>query len=159
MIMAMADDTTFSCADCPVGAAAARSGDGCPFARERRDRGDLVCAAGDAATTIWFVARGTVVLARSTAGALHVDRARAVRRRGDFVGLEALVRPTYQDSARVTAPAILCRAGVATIDRWLGPAGTPARMALAQTLRTACDEPPRASRLDGTAHDPLAGWL
>jgi len=159
MMKAMTEDATIHCAECPVAAAAAGNGGACPFIRRPRDRGDLVCTAGEPALTIWFVARGAVVLSRTGAGEMHVDRARAVRRCGDFVGLEALVRPTYLDSARVTAPAILCGAGAAAIDRWLGPEGTPARMALAQTLRTACEEPPRASRLDGTALVRVAGWL
>jgi len=150
------DGSEVSCDRCPVRAAARSLGGDCPFVDRPRQRGDHVCTEGEPASRVWFVKRGLVVLTRAGAGPEHP---RTVRRSGTFVGLEALVRRTYVESARVVTPAILCGAPVARIDEWLGPAGTPARMALEQTLRAVCDETPRAASADGSALERVARWL
>jgi CRP-like cAMP-binding protein len=144
------------CRTCRVGAAAQASGERCPFVTEVRRRGDAVCSAGEPAHHVWLVQRGAVVLTRPGGGR---EQARTVRRDGTFVGLEALVRPTYVESARATTAVRLCRAPVGAVDRWLGPPGTPARVALEQTLRAACDDEPRAASADGSAVARVARWL
>ena len=112
---------------------------------------------GGPAHTVWFVKRGTVVLSRT--GADGVERARVVHGPGTFVGLEALVQPTYADSVRTAGPAILCGIGRAGLDTWLGPRGTPARMALERTLLADASQRPRAAAADGTALQRVARWL
>jgi CRP-like cAMP-binding protein len=143
------------CGGCAIRGALA-SGGSCPFTTETRRRGDAVCTAGEPAENVWLVQRGAVVLTRPGDGG---DQPRTVRRGGTFVGLEALVRPTYLESARATTSALLCRAPVDQVDRWLGPPGTPARVALEQTLRAACDDTPRAAAADGSAVVRVARWL
>jgi len=147
-----------SCAACPAGrAAGVGRGGRCLLVDRRRDRDDVVCLEGYAADTIWFVKKGTVLVSR--AGADGIDRPRAVRGPGTFVGLEALIRPTYADSARTTEPSILCGASRDDFDAWLGPAGTPARMALEQTLLATTADPSRAASADGSAIRRVARWL
>jgi CRP-like cAMP-binding protein len=132
------------------------AGGTCPFEEAFVDRGAEVCVAGQPATHVWFVKRGALVLARGQPGA---DRVSAVRRSGSFVGLEALIGPTYVETARVTSPAILCGARLEVIDAWLGPPGAPARVALTQTLRAMYDVAPRAASPDGSAQQRVARWL
>ena len=80
-----------SCSSCPCGkAAGVRYGGRCPLVDRKRGRDELLALEGDAAQTVWFIKRGTVVLSRSAADG--VDRPRAVRGPGSFVGLEALIR-------------------------------------------------------------------
>jgi CRP-like cAMP-binding protein len=130
----------------------------CPFDDQEHAKGDYLFHEGDAAEQVWFIKRGTVVLHRSS-GDEGDARARAVRRPGSFVGLEALVRPRYLDSARTSEPTTACRASKRTIDEWLGAPGTPARTALEQVLLTEAEEPQRAASPDGTATRRVARWI
>ena len=130
----------------------------CPFTEETHARGAYLCREGDAAQRMWFIRRGTVVLTRAS-GDEADTRARGVRRPGSFVGLEALVRARYRDSARTTEPTLACRATLATVDDWLGAPGTPARTALEQVLRTEVEEPQQAASPDGTAVERVARWI
>ena len=116
----------------------------------------MVYLEGYAAHTIWFVKRGTVLLSR--AGDDGADHPRLVRGPGTFIGLEALIRPTYADSARTTVPTILCGTSREAFDAWLG-AGTPARMALEQVLHATIADPPRGASADGPATRRVARWL
>jgi CRP-like cAMP-binding protein len=97
-----------------------------------------------------------VLLSRGVDGA---DRPRAIRGPGAFVGLEALVRSTYADTARTSEPSVLCAISRDDLDRWFGPAGTPARMALEQTVQVAAEEPVRSAAIDGSAPQRVARWL
>jgi CRP-like cAMP-binding protein len=147
-----------SCSSCPCGrAAGVPFGGRCPLVDRRRGRDELICLEGQPATTVWFVKRGAVLLSRG--GADGVDRTHAVRGPGAFVGLEALVRGTYADTARASEPSVLCGIARGDLDRWFGPAGTPARMALEQTLHVAAEEPLRPAAVDGSAPQRVARWL
>jgi len=146
-----------SCSSCPCGrAAGVPFGGRCPLVDRRRGRDELVCLEGEPASTVWFVKRGAVLLSRGGVGA---DRPRAIRGPGAFVGLEALVRSTYADSARTSEPSVLCAITRDDVDRWFGPTGTPARMALEQTLRVAAEDPIRPAAVDGSASQRVARWL
>lgn len=143
------------CETCPVGKA---SGPGrCPFSDRRWQPGELVQLEGAPADSVGFVMRGAVVLARATdAGGEIVHAVRSV---GDFIGLEALVRPTYLDTARAITTTTVCRAPREVVGDWLGAEGTPARLALEQTLRTSSADIPRGARPDGRAVARVARWI
>ncbi|MCA9677191.1 MAG: Crp/Fnr family transcriptional regulator [Kofleriaceae bacterium] len=156
--MPASDDRITSCCSCPCGSAAGvRYGGRCPLIDRKRRRDEAICLEGEPAHTVWFVKRGAVLLSRS--GADGVERPRAVRSAGTFVGLEALVQGTYADSVRATEPTVLCGATRDTIDTWLGPVGTPARMALEQVLRATTHDAPRGAGVDGSATQRVARWL
>lgn len=147
-----------SCSTCPCGrAAGVRFGGRCPLVDRRRLRGETICLEGEPAHSIWFVKRGAVLLSR--AGTDGVERPRTVRGPGAFVGLEALVLGCYADTARCTEPSVLCGASRETFESWIGPAGTPARMALEQTLLATCGEVPRAASSDGSSTQRVARWI
>jgi len=147
-----------SCSSCPCGqAAGVRFGGRCPLVDRKRRPDETLYLEGDTVSSVWFVKRGTVVLSR--AGEDGVEHPHAVRGPGTFVGLEALVRPTYADTARTTEPTVLCGISRASVDTWFGPRGTPARMALEVTLTTTSTAPPRAAAADGTSVQRVARWL
>lgn len=149
-----------SCLTCPVGrSSAVGQGGRCPFVTRTRHRGEFIYFEGEPASCVWFVKRGTVVLARTLGGAAEEESARAIRSAGSFVGLEALVRPAYIDTARATTEVTLCAAARDAVDQWLGPAGSPARVALEQVLDTLCADAPRAASPDGNAVRRVARWL
>lgn len=134
-----------------------RYGGRCPLVDRRRGKDELIALEGEPAHTVWFVKRGTLVLSRS--GPDGEERPRLVRGPGSFVGLEALVRPTYADTVRTTEPAVLCGISREAIDAWFGPRGTPVRMALEQTMAADAGDRPRAAAADGTATQRVARWL
>ncbi len=105
---------------------------------------------------VWFVKRGTVLLSRRCGSK---ELARSLRRAGEFIGTEALVRARYADSARTIEPAVLCGIAIDDLDRWVGPVGTPARMMLEQTLLTSATELPRGAGADGSALQRVARWV
>lgn len=147
-----------SCSSCPCGqAAGVRYGGRCPLVDRKRRRDETLALEGQPIQTVWFIKRGTVVLSRC--GPDGVDRPRLVRGPGSFIGLEVLVRPTYADSVRTTEPTIVCGISRDGLDAWLGPKGTPARMALEQTLVATADDRPRAAGADGTALERVARWI
>jgi CRP-like cAMP-binding protein len=159
MIPVMSPPSSRICGDCPV-AQCGRDADGaCLFVERHQPRGALVCIEGTPATHVWLIKRGAVLLSRSGDDTAAARGPHAVRRAGAFVGLEALIRPTYRETARVTAPSVLCGATLDVVDRWLGPPGSPPRVALEQTLRATCDDLPRAASPDGTARQRVARWL
>jgi CRP/FNR family transcriptional regulator len=158
LTIVMCDPAITSCATCPCGnAAAVRFGGRCPLIDRRRGAGEVVCLEGEPGQTVWFVKRGAVLLWRS--GPDGVERPRAQRTPGDFVGLEVLVTGAYADTARTTEPTTLCTASRDTIDRWLGTPGSPARMALEQVLLATSRDVPRAAAPDGPATTRVARWL
>jgi CRP-like cAMP-binding protein len=149
-----------SCATCPVGrASGVGRGGHCPLVDRTRPAGEWIYVEGEPAGTIWFVKRGTLVLSRALRDDASRESPLGVRGEGAFLGLEALVRPTYTDTARALTEVKLCGASRDVFDAWLGPPGTPARTALEQTLEHACAEPPRAAGPDGTALRRVARWL
>lgn len=147
-----------SCSTCPCGkASGVRFGGRCPLVDRRRLRGETVCLEGEPAHSVWFVKRGAVLLSRASSEG--VDRPRAVRGPGSFIGLEALVLGRYADTARCTEPSVLCGASRETFESWIGPAGTPARMALEQLLLATTADVPRAASADGSSTQRVARWI
>lgn len=147
-----------SCSSCPCGqAAAVRWGGRCPLIDRKRARDETLALEGQPIETVWFLKRGTVVFSRL--GPDGVERPRLVRGPGTFIGLEVLVRSTHADTVRTTEPTIVCGIGRESLDAWIGPRGTPARMALEQTLLATADDRPRAAGADGTALERVARWI
>lgn len=134
-----------------------RWGGRCPLVDRKRERGETLALEGQPIETVWFLKRGTVVFSRT--GPDGDERPRLVRGPGSFIGLEVLVRPTHADTVRTTEPAIVCGISRDSLDAWLGPQGTPARMALEQTLLATVDDRPRAAGADGNAVERVARWI
>lgn len=147
-----------SCASCPCGQAAGeRFGGRCPLIDRKRRAGELLYLEGEAVGSMWFVKRGLVVLSRS--GADGVEHPHAIRGPGSFIGLEGLVQATYADTARTSAPSVLCGLRKEGVDAWFGPRGTPVRMALECTLTASSAAPPRTAGSDGTSVQRVARWI
>jgi CRP-like cAMP-binding protein len=160
MRLPIMNEAITSCVMCPVGrSSGVGHGGHCPFIDRARQAGEFLYFEGEPATTVWFVKRGTVLLSRATREDGGGDGARAVRRDGHFLGLEALIAPTYVDSARAVTAVKLCGAPIETVDSWLGGRDAPARMALEQTCRMMYTEAPRAAGPDGNAVRRVARWL
>jgi CRP-like cAMP-binding protein len=142
-----------SCADCPIGrAAGVDEGQACPFVARRHAPRRTLYLEGDSAGSVWFVRSGAVVLYRSIGDS---DAVQAVRWPGSLVGLEALARPTYLDSARLAGAATLCGASRDVVATWLGPE-TPARALLVHVLGQLAGDGPRPT---GSARSRIARWL
>ncbi|MFH0902924.1 MAG: Crp/Fnr family transcriptional regulator [Pseudomonadota bacterium] len=153
-------DQGVTCLTCPIGISAGISRGGrCPFVDRPRSAGEYLYFEGEPAVSIWFIKRGTVVLARSVSGVEEEESACGIRRTGDFLGLEALIRPGYLFTARTTSESRLCGASLEIVSLWLGPPDSPARVALDQVLRTLCTDSPRAASPDGSAVHRVARWL
>ena len=150
-------DPVESCASCPVGrAAGVRFGGRCPLVNRKHEGPECLYVEGEPVHHVWFVKRGAVMLSRTDG---ESDSPHAVRGPGAFVGLEALIAPTYGDTARIEGTAILCGGARDELDTWLGPAGLPARMALEQVLHAAQADRVRGAAADGTADNRVARWL
>lgn len=149
-----------SCFSCPVGrAAGVGQGGRCVFVDRHRGRSEYVYIEGEAAEHVWFVKRGQVVLTQSAGDTNRDAGARAIRGPGAFLGLEALVRHTYLDTARALTDVTLCGAARADVDAWLGPSEAPARAALQQVLLTMCGDIPRGASADGSSVVRVARWI
>lgn len=147
------------CSECVVGKVTGAVAGRCHFATRQVARDEIIFEQGQPADAIWVIKDGTVLLSRASSVDGTSVRAHAIRKPGDLIGLEGLIRPTYADQARAITPLTLCGARREHIDRWLGPPGTPARAVLEQTVRMMSGDPPRAAGSDGSAVRRLARWL
>lgn len=148
------------CHECGLGAASGLGAGGfCPFIERTHADGEIIYREGESVRHIWFIKRGAMVLHRKRGNEREPGRVRTVRFVGGFVGMEALISPTYIDTARTAGQTSVCIATVDGFEQWLGPKGTPARMALESTVQSMiADLPPRAAA-DGSAAQRVAGWL
>jgi CRP-like cAMP-binding protein len=128
-----------------------------PSLERHTPRGAHVYLEGEAASRVWYLRRGCVVLVRAASDDGR-EAPHAVRRAGSLLGLEALVRDTYLDSARVTADALLCSVSREAMDEWLQEP-MALRAVLAHVLTTGSADVPRACRSEGTAVERVARWL
>lgn len=148
-----------SCCQCPVGTAEHGNDQGCPFIDRARRAGELIYLQSDAASRVWFVKSGTVLLARHGGDDLGEGRIRAVRFAGSFIGLEALIGGNYADTARACSDTVLCGITRGKLDVWLGPTESPARRILELSVRTNKNELPRQAQTDGSAVERVANWI
>jgi len=148
-----------SCVSCPVGCASdVELGERCPMTDHRWKAGTTLFGAGDAAGNVWFVRKGTVVLMKhEPAGAEGI--AWAVRGPGTFLGLEALVRETYTDSARAITDVTACGTSLRGLESWLDGKERAARTVLRCALEAQVTDAPRRASADGSAVRRVAEWL
>lgn len=138
-----------SCARCPI---AHVSNTKCPFHPRQRDRGDVLCSEGTPADRVWLVKQGLVVLSRSPRhGAAAV--AWTVRRPASFVGLEAIVGPTYRDTATCATSTVTCSVPLEAMNRLLADG---ARTVLEHVVTVCTDD---ARVWTGSAATRVASWL
>jgi CRP-like cAMP-binding protein len=125
----------------------------------RRPAGALLYAAGDIAEKIFFVKHGNVLLSRDAGDAGTSSVAWAVRRSGSLVGVEALVRATYLDTARAVTDVVVCVATREHMEAWLRTRAPAARSVLDCVLLAVCADAPRRAGADGNARQRVAAWL
>lgn len=146
-----------ACAFCPVGAASHVSEGGqCPMVDRRKAAGSCLYLGGAPADTIYFVKHGAVALTRAAGdgeGSPH-----AVRRAGSFLGLEAILQPTYLDSARAITDVTVCATSRAQMLGWLDRMGT-ARVVLDSVLHAIAGDNTGRAQTDGNAPQRVARWL
>ena len=148
-----------SCMLCPVGAASGvGSGGVCPMVDRRRPAGTCLFVAGEPADTIHYVKHGAVALARASGDKHGEGTPHAIRRSGSLLGVEALVRDTYLDTARSVTEVTVCAAGRTDMLAWLTRGGA-ARALLDVVLRAWCSDNPRRATADGSAPQRVAEWL
>lgn len=144
-----------ACMLCPIGAAAHRDGSKpCPMVDRRRGAETFLYLRGTPADAVYYLKHGAVALTREAGeGAPH-----AVRRAGMLLGLEAINRATYVDSARAISDVTVCVMGRAPLLAWLDRSGA-ARVVLDIAVDTLhADHLPRA-RIEGSALRRVARWL
>lgn len=148
-----------ACALCPIGMAShVEAGSVCPMVDRRRPAGSTLFVAGAPAEAVYYVKHGQIALSRGGTEALGEGAPHALRRAGSLLGLEAIVRPTYLDSARAISDVTVCVTSRAQMLSWLGETGT-SRVVLDCLLETlAADNPSRATT-DGSAPQRIARWL
>lgn len=83
----------------------------------------------------------------------------AVRRPGSLVGVEALVRDTYLDTARAVTDVVVCVASREETQGWLHAREPAARAVLECVLLALCSDAPRRAGADGSARQRVASWL
>lgn len=146
-----------NCTGCPLGQAAhVAEGGACPFSPHVYGARQVIHREGAPADAVGFVKSGAVAVVRSTPGGHEVIS--SVRRPGDLVGGDALVRDHYAEGARAVGSAVVCRAPRHVVDRWLG-APSPARTMLEVMVKTLADERPRGATPDGSAVRRAASWI
>jgi CRP-like cAMP-binding protein len=124
-----------------------------------RATGTFVYNEGQTADRVWFVKKGTVLLSRESTIRGGESVAWAVRRPGNFVGIEALVKKRYADTARAVTDVTLCGAERPEFDTWLGASDSPARAILRVVLDTHANDAPRRASSDGNAVRRTALWV
>jgi CRP-like cAMP-binding protein len=131
----------------------------CPMVSRPRPAGTWLLVAGEPSERIMYLQRGAVTLSREGGDARHAGVIWAVRRAGSLLGIEALVRDTYLDSARAITDVVVCTAARAEIDGWLSTREGSARALLDCVLLAQCADAPRRASSDGSAQQRVAAWL
>jgi CRP-like cAMP-binding protein len=149
-----------NCVGCPVGDASnVGEGDRCPMTDRRWKSGAMLFSAGEPASAVWFVKKGTVVLSKPADQPDADGITWAVRGPGAFLGLEALVRDTYVDSARAVTDVCACVTSLRELEAWLDRKHTAARAVLQCAVQAQVDDSPRRASADGSAVRRVAEWL
>ena len=120
----------------------------------RRRREACSTSAGAPADTVYYVKHGAVALSRGSNEKHGEEAPHAVRRAGSFIGLEAILQPTYLDSARAITDVTVCGTSRQQMHGWLDQMGT-ARVVLDCVLPTIAGD--NAGRARPTA-TPRNAW-
>lgn len=149
-----------ACATCPIGAASGVGHGGrCPLVDRRRRAGAYLYMEGGAAEKVWFVKGGRVVLTREGDERRGEGIAWAVRGPGALLGAEALVRPSYVDSARAVTDTTVCTVSRDALAQWIAAREGAARAVLELVLLAQSVDAPRRSGSDGNAVRRVAAFL
>lgn len=124
----------------------------------RRTAGTSLYMAGSPADTVYYVKHGAVALSRGSSEKHGEDAPYAVRRAGSLIGLEAILQPTYLDSARAVSDVTVCGTSRDAMRGWLEQIGT-ARVVLDCLLQTMVGDNAGRATTDGTAQQRVARWL
>jgi CRP-like cAMP-binding protein len=148
-----------ACAFCVIGSAARVSEGGqCPMVDRHRSAGSSLYMAGTPADTVYYVQHGAVALSRGSSEKHGEDAPYAVRRAGSLIGLEAIIEPTYRDSARAISDVTVCGTSREQMRVWLDGMGT-ARVVLECVLATSSSDNAGRATTDGNAQQRVARWL
>jgi CRP/FNR family transcriptional regulator, cyclic AMP receptor protein len=157
MVVSLPRASSVACAFCPVGAAShVAEGGQCPMVDRHRTAGSCLYLAGSSADTVYYVKHGAVSLTRDAGDTESAPY--AVRRAGSFIGLEAILRPTYLDSARAVTDVTVCATTRTQMLTWLDQMGT-ARVVLDCVLQAIAGDNAGRARTDGNAPQRVARWL
>jgi CRP-like cAMP-binding protein len=124
----------------------------------RKPAGTCLFVAGEPADTLHYVKHGAVALSRASLDKQGEGTPHAIRRAGSLVGVEALVRDTYLDTARSVTDVTVCIAQRSDMLAFLDRTGA-ARALLELVLRASCADNPRRATADGSAPQRVAEWL
>jgi CRP-like cAMP-binding protein len=148
------------CAKCPVGAAArVRDGERCPLTHRPRAAGTYLYVEGAAPERVWFIKRGAVALSRRLGDGSRESVTWAVRRTGQYVGIEAFARLPYADSARLVCDSLLCATDLASFERWMRADARHANSVLSEVVASQWNDTPRRAGADGNAVERAAAWI
>jgi len=149
------------CTECAVGRAAdVAHGGRCPLSHRARPAGTFLYVQGQTADRVWFVKRGALILSREVAGDGSKESVTwAVRRSGDFVGVEALTQKRYADSAKLLRESVLCGSDLRNFETWLHGSGGSAESVLRCVISTHARDVPRRAGSDGNAIQRAAAWV
>jgi len=148
------------CTSCRLGiAAGVAAGGRCPWVDMPRPAGACLYVAGEPAERVLFVKRGAVTLSRESGRGRDDEVTWAVRRSGSLLGVEALVRDSYLDTARAVTDVVVCVASRADVDAWMRSREQAGRAILECVVLAHCADAPRRSSSEGNAEERVASWL
>jgi len=151
---------TSACASCRLGVAAGVGAGGhCPWVDGHRSAGAWIYFAGEPAERIMFVKHGMVTLSRDAGHARDDGVVWAVRRPGSLLGIEALVRPTYLDSARAVTDVVICVATREDVQDWMRTRDAAGRALLECVVHAQATDVPRRASSEGSAQQRAASWV
>ncbi len=130
-----------------------------PFRETQKKRYQILFVQSTPAEHIYFVKQGAVSLHRMSSEELALGRTRTLRHHGHFLGAEALITSSYQDSARAETDLLLCVTTREQFSSWIGPKETPAYRVLESLLLQEDEERVTLADPEGNAHQRVACWL
>jgi CRP-like cAMP-binding protein len=148
------------CAKCAIGAASGEGAGGRCIMVDRNHRaGATLYLEGERTEKVWFVKRGRIALSRTVDAHRGTDALWAVRRPGSVLGIEALARDTYLDTARAVTDVTMCAASIDTVRQWLATRAEAAMAVLGCMVAAQCGDGPRGASADGSAMMRVSTWL
>lgn len=160
MVQRPVDGGMSGCAGCRLGVAAGVGRGGrCPMVEGHRRAGASLYVAGEPAEKICMVRQGAVSLSREAGDGRGEGMTWTVRRPGSLLGVEALVRGTYLDSARAVTDIKVCVADRDDVEGWMRSRESATRAILECVLLAQCSDVPRRASSDGNACQRVATWI
>jgi len=142
--------------DCPIAAVCSRTRG--PLREVERPQHAILYLEGEPADHVYLIRQGSVSLHRSSKNG-SLGRAQTICHEGTLLGMEGLVSPNYQSSARAETPLLLCMATRDRVESWVGERHAASNIVLETMLRSReQDFLPKASP-DGTATQRVAQWI